>query len=209
MLPGDVKSSLIQSTGGNILLPAIAYKSELKVIPQGFLDKYNFQFSSIKNFNFFIQNAANANDLVYKRSVTGRPICGLNLWNLNINCSVYPSRAIDSKPKMYMETLRAWDAMTDTNGGDIISTYNYAPPAGTGSAAGDFVDDRNRFLAAVDLDRFNHSTDALLSGTDTIGQSVNLNMEFTVAAPAALNVYAFVMYDVMYNLNRSLFTAIV
>jgi hypothetical protein len=64
-----------------------------------------------------------------------------------------------------------------------------------------------RFITGVDLDRFNHSSDTLLSGTSTIGQTVNLNMSFLPAFAENMYVYAFVMYDVNYVLQNGLLRA--
>ena len=55
-----------------------------------------------------------------------------------------------------------------------------------------------RFVASLDMDKFNHSSDILISGTNTIGGSVNLNAILTANAPNSLSLYGYVMYDVIY-----------
>ena len=109
---------------------------------------------------------------------------------------------------MFIELMRSFDSLTDTNAGGVLSSKFYAK--GTGATANDLMQVLDtdahatssvsgRFIAGVDLARFNHSSDTLLSGTSTIGQTVNLNIMFAQLAEA-MNVYAFVMYDVNYVL---------
>jgi hypothetical protein len=85
MLPTDVESAIIRSTGGIINLPAYAYRGEQKFISAAstsFNDKFSFQYSSVKNFMFFLTNATSAQGGVLKRSITSRPSAGLSEWYL-------------------------------------------------------------------------------------------------------------------------------
>jgi len=208
-LPSDVEGALIQSTGGEILLPAVSYKGELKTMATGtaFNDKFSFQYSSLKNFLFIMQSSDTASGVTsgqLKRCITSRPCWNLSEWNLMINGEPYPSQTINKPSKMYMEVLRAFDAMAHTNAGGILGKNNYF--VGTGALANDVLNAtvantvQYRFVAGVDLDRFNHSSDVLLSGTNTIGQTVNLNLLFGTTIPVGMNIYGFVMYDILYQL---------
>jgi hypothetical protein len=117
---------------------------------------------------------------------------------------------------MYAELLRSWDQLSDTNAGGILNYQNYtqsnahtAPLAQlTSAAAGDYGINKllQRFIGGIDLDRFNHSSDTLMSETNTTGQMINLIVNFA-ATTDALAVYAYVMYDVMYNIQFGQMTA--
>lgn len=213
-LPQNVESALIKSTGGVIVLPAVAYKAEMKSLPSGsssFNDKFAFQFASLKNFCFFFTNSANAQGSILNRSVSVRPRCNLSEWNLGINGIPYPSQNINTPSKMYTELLRAYDMLTDTNAGGIITSANYKYDTHSASDDAQTVIDtsvkQKRFIAGVDLDRFNHNSDVLMSGTSSIGQNLTLNLMFKSATTDNVNIYAFVMYDVMFVLNGGLLSA--
>ena len=220
-LPADVDSALLQSTGGIINLPAVSYKTELKTIstPQGtFTDKFSFQFSSLKNFCFFIQNATIAAGVANKRSVSSRPRGYINDYFISINGEAFPSQTIALPSRMYAELLRSYDALTDVTAGGIINYANYSSSADISGSAifkstakngygNDTTTLQERFLAGIDLDRFNHQNTTLMSGTSSIGQLVSLILNFSGTSntvPAVL--YAFVMYDVMYSIENGMIT---
>ena len=214
VLPSDIERLIIESTGGIINLPAVAYKAEMKSIAVGstsFNDKFAFQYSSIKNFCFFFSNSANAQGSTLNRSVSCRPKCGLSEWFINLNGEQYPSQSINTTSKMYMELMRSYDMMTDTNAGGIITIANYSRDTHTAAddAQADFTVDvsQKRFLTGVDLDRFNHSSEILLSGTNTMGQMVTLQCNFSTGITDNINLYAFVMYDIVYHLEGGLLVA--
>jgi len=223
-LPADIDAALIQSTGGIINLPAISYKTEMKTIATGssaFNDKFSFQFSSIKNFLFFVQNSVTANNTVntaggagmLSRSCTTRPRANINEYFLTINGQQYPTQSIVGYARQYMELLRAFNSLTDTNGGGIISYFNYIQDA-HGNASdylaaqpnyGDTV--QRRWLGSVDMDRFSGMTsDALMAGSSTIGQQLNLVVNFSTPTTDALVLYAAVMYDILYHIEGGLLT---
>jgi hypothetical protein len=214
-LPSDIEESLIYSTKGSILLPATSYKGESKTLSVGssiFNDKYSFQFSSIKNFLFFMQNNASSTSSTphLKRSITSRPACNIASWQLALNGSVYPSQAIDTQSKMFMELRRSYDMLVDVNCSGIINRDNYLQGAGT--TATDILNatvantTQYRFVSGVDLDRFNHSSDTLLSGTSTIGQTLDLNINFgQTSITEQMNVYGFCQYDLVFEMENGLF----
>jgi hypothetical protein len=218
-LPNDIDDLLIQSTGGIVNLPAISYKAEAKTISaasSAFNDKFSFQYSSLKNFLFFVMNSATANGLLGARSITARPKANISDYFLLINGEAFPSQTISSTSRMYSELLRAFDGLSDTGFGGIINYYNYSQalhtPASdllTAAAVGDGGTTciQKRFLAGIDLDRFNHSSDTLLSGTSSIGQMVNLNLNFSAPTTDVLVLYAAVQYDVLYHIEGGLLTA--
>ena len=233
-LPQDVNDLIIQSTGGVINIPAIAYKCEQKSISSGsssFNDKFSFQFSSLKTFLFWFANSASAVGDITCRSITSRPKCWLTDYFLLINGEAYPSQQIGygtgasalisrNSARMYAETQRALNYLTDVNAGGIISYYNYCIDDATineklGTIAAQYpggVTIQKRFVAGIDLDRFNRSSDVLMCGTSSIGQMININLEFSQScgnglnnSPTAavnINLYASVMYDILFHVEN-------
>lgn len=217
-LPSDIDDLLIQSTGGIVNLPAISYKTEAKTISaasSAFNDKFSFQYSSLKNFIFFLQNSATANGVLLNRSVTSRPKCNISDYFLTINGEAFPAQTIQNTSRMYSELLRAFDGLSDTGFGGIINYINYN--VNTNTAANDVLagtvgggginTSQKRFLAGIDLDRFNHTSDTLLSGTSSIGQMVNLQLNMSAGLTETCTLYAAVQYDVLYHIEGGLLTA--
>ena len=208
-LPADIELSLVNSTGGKILLPANTYRSELKTITAGasaFNDKFSFQYSSVKNFSFFLQSSVSANGTgangLSARSISSRPFCNLADFYLTFNGQRFPSEAISGSSRMYLELLRSWDSMNHTDSGGILNLTRYT--SGTGAVAEEVIGNTYRFLGSCDLDRFNHSSHILVSGTNTIGSSVNLVLNFSAPTAVGLNLYAFTMIDVIYEIENGL-----
>jgi len=222
-LPYDIEKAIIEESGGIMNLPAVAYKGELKTCSANsgsFNDKFAFQHSSIKNFLFFMQNSVSTT-ASNARSITQRPSQHLREWNLLLNGESYPSQPINTYSKMYMELLRSFDMMTDTNNGGFIDRDEYLAE-NSATVAGQLADDVQasieikRFVAGIDLDRFNHSSDLLMSGTNTVGNTVNLNLLFgsdtiggvVFASPLQqTNIYAFIQYDLNIKLQNGLLQA--
>jgi hypothetical protein len=212
ILPYDIEKLIIESTGGIINLHAIAYKGELKTISAGatsFNDKFAFQYSSIKNFMFMLQNSTSANGTVTSLGITQRPRCALKEFYILLNGEAYPSQPINSLSKMYMELLRSFDMISDTKSGGYLDYDNYDAPNGadeTAQLANDVFAtiSLKRFIGGIDFDRFNHSSQTLMSGTNTVGNTVNLNLLFDTGLKTNTTVYAFVMYDLNIKLQGGL-----
>lgn len=213
ILPMDVEQALIGSTNGVINIPAVAYKCETKSIAAtatSFSDKFSFQYSSMKNFLFFVQNQATANGTIASRSVSARPKAYINEYYLNINGEVFPTQAITGYARQYSELLRAFDMLTDTNAGGVITFSNYT--INTSTTVSDIIDtealatalgttDQKRWIGGIDLDRFNRSSDVLMSGTSTIGQMLSLVINFSQNPDEALTLFGACMYDVLYHIE--------
>jgi hypothetical protein len=214
-LPQEVESAIIESTGGVINLPAISYKSEIKSVASGssaFNDKFSFQYSSIKNFLFFLQNQSVANGGNLYRSVSCRPRCNANEYYLNINGEVFPSQPISGLARQYTELLRSFDMLTDTNAGGIITLKNYNNNVHTTASSqldngiATTTTDQHRFIAGIDLDRFNRSSDVLMSGVSTIGMMMSLVLNFSSSLTDNVLLYGACMYDVLYHLENGQLT---
>jgi len=136
-------------------------------------------------------------------------MCDLGAWGLQLNGVPYPSQQIDSTAKFYMELLRAFDSMGDTNAGGILNYKTYV--SGDGTASETLVSDQasngtdySRFFTGVDMDKFNHSSSGLMSGSNILGQSLNLLCTLNTALPENQNVYGFCMIDILYVLENGL-----
>ena len=159
----------------------------------------------------------NANGVINTRGITARPKANISDYFLTINGEAFPSQTIQNTSRMYSELLRSFDGLSDTGFGGILNLYNYTNNTHTAAndqlagtvGDGGTTTPQKRFLAGIDLDRFNHSSSTLLSGSSSIGQMVNLNLNFSAATNAAdvLLLYAAVQYDVLYHIESGLLTA--
>jgi hypothetical protein len=215
ILPYDIEKAIIESTSGIINLHAVCYKGEQKTISVGatsFNDKFAFQYSSIKNFIFLLQNSTSANGTITSLGITQRPRCDLKEFYILLNGESFPSQPINSLSKMYMEVLRSFDMMTDIDSAGYLDYILYDAPNGADAAAQLANDvyasiDLKRFVGAIDFDRFNHSSQTLMSGINTVGNTVNLNLLFDTGLKTNTTVYAFVMYDLNIKLSGGLLQA--
>ena len=107
--------------------------------------------------------------------------------------------------------MRSSDMLTDTNAGGMLTFSNYTVNVAT--TATDVMDDeavansiissdQKRWVGGIDLDRFNRSSDVLMSGTSTIGQLLSLVVNFSQAPEEALTLYGACMYDVLYHIEN-------
>ena len=219
-LPSEVESAILESTGGMVNLPAVAYKTELKTIASGssaFNDKFSFQYSSMKNFLFWVQNQAVANGQVGTRAITSRPRANINEYYLSINGEAYPTQPINGSARQYTELMRSFDMLTDTNAGGILNYANYVN-SNDMSATTDVIAKltdasgwmtttvQKRFIGGIDLDRFNRSSDILMSGTNTLGQMLSLVINFSTATTDTATLYGACMYDVLYHVENGQLT---
>lgn len=212
VLPPDVHGLLMASCGGKIVIPAVSFKSEAKSVPQAstsFNDKFAYQVSSANAFLWWMTTAG-ANGASTVRSITSRNSKGLTEWQLNINGEMYPSDMIRGKPRNLNELLRAFDMLSSNLGSGVLD-YNTYASAGTdlGTIAGDANTvnvPHKRFVAGIDLNRFNQTHETLLSGTNTVGQSINLVANFAGVGEAQ-TLYSALMYDVLFTIQDGLMTA--
>jgi hypothetical protein len=224
-LPSEINNLIIQSTGGSINLPAVAYKAESKSISTGstaFNDKFAFNYSSLKNFCFFLHNTASIVDST-KRSITSRPRAYVNDYFILLNGTAFPSQTIASPSRQFAELQRAYDTSSaDPQFGGILNFSNYTRDLAT------TVDDvasnpEKRWIGGINLDRFSSGSDSvLMSGSSSIGQQVNLQLNFNTntnvltslngqagipSLTQPLTIFAFCMHDVVYNLQNGLLSA--
>jgi hypothetical protein len=216
VLPQDVNDMLMNSVMNRIVLPATSWKVELKTLASAataFNEKFAFQLSSVNAFIFWLQNNDAQNSYVH-RSVTSRPSHGVQNYQLNINGETYPSDLISTRSRMICELQRAFDSLGNTKSGcGVLDKVLFRDAASDAAAAHTETEDTGllvtphvRCVYGVDLNRFNNSQETMLSGTSTIGQSVNLIFNKTSVAEL-VQVYGAVMYDVIYTVQDGLMTA--
>lgn len=210
ILPPDVDRALIASTGGRIVLPATGYKTEMKTIAstaRAFNDKFAYQVSSANAFLFWmgVQGSQNSAD---HRGMTSRTRRFLSEYQLNINGEAYPSDYIRTPARMLMELMRAYDYLGTTVSSGVLDKVTYdgsnIDTSTTAQDANTTGIEHKRFVAGIDLNRFNQSNDTLMSGTNTIGQSVNLVANFSADGGSACNLYTCLMHDVLYVIQDGL-----
>ena len=159
---------------------------------------------------FFPINQTSANGTITSRGNSCRPRANITDYQLNMNGETYPTQPIAGYARQYSELLRAFDMLTDTNAGGVITFSNYT--VDTNTTASDILDtvndttwqstsDQQRWVGGIDLDRFNRSSDVLMSGTSTIGQMLSLVMNMSTTPSEALTLYGACMYDVLYHIE--------
>ncbi len=216
VLPDDVNSILMNSVMNRIIIPSTSWKVELKTLASGassFNDKFAFQLSSVNAFLFWMHNETAQNSYPH-RSMTSRPSHKVQNYQLNINGETYPSDLISSRSRMICELQRAFDSLGSTKSGcgildDVLFRDTAADAAAASTAAEDtglLTTQNVRCVYGIDLNRFNNTQETMLSGTSTIGQSVNLIINKGNVAEQA-HIYGAVMHDVIYTVQDGLMTA--
>jgi hypothetical protein len=206
----------MNSVMNRIILPATSWKVELKSLASGitaFNDKFAFQLSSVNAFLFWFHGDGAQNSYQY-RSMTSRPSHKVQNYQLNINGETYPSDLISSRSRMICELQRAFDSLGSTKSGcGILDRFLFRDTALDATAASTIAEDTGllttghvRCVYGIDLNRFNNSQETMLSGTSTIGQSVNLIINKGNVAELG-QIYGAVMYDVIYTVQDGLMTA--
>jgi hypothetical protein len=214
VLPDDVNKMLMDSVMNRIVIPSTSWKVELKTLAASataFNDKFAFQLSSVNAFLFWFHNN-DAQDKLTHKSMTSRPSHKVQNYQLNINGETYPSDLISTRSRMICELQRAFDSLGNTKSGCGIldktlfrDTVTDAAAAST-AAEDEAADAHIRCVYGIDLNRFNNTQETMLSGTSTIGQSVNLIINKAGVAELA-QIYGAVMHDVIYTVENGLMTA--
>ena len=210
-LPADVNNALMASVYNSVVLPATSWKVEQKTCvaaSASFNDKFAFQLSSVNAFLFWFQNTAAQNSLTY-RSMTSRPAHKVQDYQLNINGDAYPTDVVRTRSRFIQELQRAFDNIGAIKGGSGIldfTLYDDTPASTIAADTGVAAMPHKRCVYGLDLNRFNNTQDTLLSGTSTIGQSINLIINKTAVNETA-NLYGAVMYDVIYTIQDGQMTA--
>jgi hypothetical protein len=218
ILPDDVNNLLMASVQNRIVLPATSWKVEQKTLAsagEAFNDKFAFQLSSVNAFLFWFHNQTAQDNYAY-RSMTSRPSHKVINYQLNINGEAYPSDLIATRSRMICELQRAFDSLGNTKSGcGILDSRLFKDTAGDTTSSSLVAEDLGtlatphvRCVYGIDLNRFNNTQETMLSGTSTIGQSINLIFnKSTNGVAQAAQVYGAVMYDVIYTVMDGLMTA--
>jgi hypothetical protein len=111
---------------------------------------------------------------------------------------------------MIVELQRAFDTLGTTKSGcGILDSTTYGDSADSllASDANTAAMTHKRTVYGIDLNRFNNSQETMLSGTSTIGQSVNLIINKSAVVAENSFIYGAVMYDVIYTVENGQMTA--
>lgn len=122
--------------------------------------------------------------------------CGLNGAN--------PGAGAQFMAVPYQHLLRCFNQNNDVTAGGIMDYGLYS------NNVSDLASDVNskRFIAGISMDRVDCSNEKHMSGTNTIGSNVvlNVNWEYSLSSPHFL--YAYIQHDVAFELVDGLLSVI-
>jgi hypothetical protein len=104
----------------------------------------------------------------------------------------------------YQHLLRCFNQNTDTTAGGVLDFGLYCNNVTDLSSESD----SKRFIGAISLSRVDGSHEKYLSGTNTIGSNVVLNVNWESALSTAHFLYAFIQHDVAFELVDGLLSVI-
>jgi hypothetical protein len=204
---------LLQAFAGKpIVIPGVSYRSEQKTLSAAstsFSDKFSFQLSSVKMLLWWMTNSTTANGDIsgtnLGRAISQRQCGRLNEWNISLNGTAFPSQPIKAgdapgdtqyMANVYSQLLRAFNLNSSTEKGGILTRSNYCDSLTTSASEGLC----KRSIMGISLDRFDQEGERYMQGTNTVGQSLVLDIKFNAAHSNPQNVYAYVQYDCAYEL---------
>jgi hypothetical protein len=210
--------------GRPIKIPSVEWKGEQKTISatNAFSDKFSFQYGSVNMMLFWITNQSTANGIPYltnnyNSAITQRASGTLKEYFLTLNGSQYPTQPISAglnganagagaqfMAVPYQHLLRCFNQNTDVTAGGIMDYGLYS------NNSSDLASEVNskRFLAGISMSRVDGSNEKYLSGMNTIGSNVvlNVNWEYSLSTPHFL--YAYIQHDVAFELVDGLLSVI-
>jgi hypothetical protein len=205
-------------SGKPIVIPGVSFRGEQKTMSAAstsFSDKFSFQLSSVKLLLWFLCNSTTVNGDIsganLGRAITQRQCGRLNEFNISLNGTSFPSQPIKSgdastgvqyMANVYSHLLRAFNLNSSTEKGGVLCKGNYCDSLTTGASEG-LV---KRFIGALSMDRFDQENERYMSGMNTVGQNLVLDIKFNAAHSTAQNIYAYVQYDCAYELVDGLLT---
>lgn len=196
--------------GRPLMLPAVDYIGEMKVIPSGsstINEKFAFSRSSVNGMLWWLSNSDVANGVVtaadLAEGTTHRQagalaeyfvaVSGKNL--LPIYCGVGVSGFF--KPAVAVNQIgRIYNNMSSTDGMGILNFRNFANATTTYA---DAIANSKRFVGAYSLERYDADS-KYASGSNLVGQDVRLVCSYTTAVSESQNLYGFAMCDVGFEL---------
>jgi hypothetical protein len=213
-LPGDIESSLMSAIGQEILISCVDFKAEVKTINAGitsFIDKFAFQYSSIKSLFFFLMNSTSVSSSNAAATTTysqsNRSGSYISDFQVALSGVPFPPIPISGKPLLFQNLLRSLHMTSNVQNSGVIQYLNWMPILHVGTTACDvfgtgYVD--NKTVFGLDLDRFDASSETLLSGMNSFGQMLDLRLNFSTAYTVPQNLYCFAMYDVLYEISNGM-----
>jgi hypothetical protein len=221
LLGAEYDNLLRSALGQNILIPATEYRGEAKAIATGsssFNDKFSFNMSSAKFFLWWLTTQDTANGVIstyaYNQAITQRQCGPCKEFYLTFNGEMFPSQPISMSLNgltyltnkqfgavAYQHLLRCFNQNSDTHVGSVIDVALYADNRTTIASDGATS---KRFVGGIDLDRVDGNNSRAMSGLNTMNQAVGFNVTWDSALSTNQNLYAFVCYDVAYQLQDGL-----
>ena len=196
--------------GRPLMLPAVDYISEMKVIPAGATainEKFAFSRSSVNGILWWMSNSTVANGTITSTNLaegtTHRQAGNLLEYYASISgknlLSIYagPSASGFFKGGVAVNQLgRIYNNMANTDGMGILCVGNYCSTTDTYAGA---VANTKRFVGAYSLERYDADS-KYASGENLVGQDVRLVVSLSSALSEQQNLYAACMSDVGFEL---------
>ena len=208
-------------SGRPLMLPAVDYIGEQKVIPAGassINEKFAFSRSSVCSVMWFLSNSAVANGVPFPNDASGNRLEGTthrqsgDLLEYFIAVSgknllpVYAGRngTVLGASNTYIKGANAvnqlgriYNTMSSNDGMGILNFINYC--SGVVDTSGNAADVSKRFVGAYSLERYDADS-KYASGSNLVGQDVRLVATMTSGLAEGQNLYGFAMCDIGFEL---------
>lgn len=205
--------------GRPLMLPAVDYIGEMKVIPSGassINEKFAFSRSSVNGVLWWLSNSAVANGVAYDVSgslldgTTHRQSGDLSEYYIAVSgknlLPVYAGRngtvlglanTFIKGANAVNQIGRIYNTMSSNDGMGVLNMINYCN--GVVDTAADAAAVTKRFVGAYSLERYDADS-KYASGSNLVGQDVRLVATMTTGLTSAQNLYGFAMSDIGFEL---------
>jgi hypothetical protein len=197
--------------GKPLMLPAVDYLGEMKVIPTGasaINEKFAFSRSSVNGILWFLANSDVANGVITAFDLAegtthrqGGPLSeyavalsGKNL--LPIYCGASGTAGFFKGAVSVNQIGRIYNNMNSVDGMGVLNFRNYSSQITTYA---DAIANSKRFVGAYSLERYDADS-KYASGSNLLGQDVRLTAVMTTGLTESNNLYAYCMCDVGFEL---------
>ena len=198
--------------GRPLMLPAVDYIGEMKVIPDGassINEKFAFSRSSVNSVLWWLSNSTIANGVPvsfnYGDGTTHRQagnlseyyvaVSGKNL--LSIYAGAHGTSGFFKGGSSVSQLGRAFNNLSDVDGMGVLNFRNFCSTTDTAS---DGFASSKKFVGCYSLERYDSDSSKYFSGLNLVGQDVRLVATMTASLVEQQNLYGFAMCDVGYEL---------
>lgn len=207
--------------GRPLILPAVDYIGEMKVIPSGassINEKFAFSRSSVNGVLWWLSNSTIANGVPYPNDASGNRLEGtthrqsgdLSEYYIAVSgknlLPVYCGRngTVLGASNTYIKGANAvnqigriYNTMSSNDGMGVLNFINYC--SGVVDTSGNAADVTKRFVGGYSLERYD-SDAKYTSGSNLVGQDVRLVATMTTGLTESQNLYGFAMCDIGFEL---------